>query len=87
MAAALRGIDILSFTGGIGEHAADIRARTCERLAFLGIELDPNTNAATHGDGAIGAASSRVFVSVVTAREEAAIAREVEHLLAPAPMG
>jgi acetate kinase len=45
-AAALGGLDRLVFTGGIGEHSAEIRARACEGLAFLGITIDPERNAA-----------------------------------------
>lgn len=43
-AAALGGLDLLVFTGGIGEHAAPVRRRICEGLEFLGIEIDPELN-------------------------------------------
>ena len=46
MAAALGGLDALVFSGGIGEHAPVVRARICDGLAFLGIELDRARNAA-----------------------------------------
>jgi acetate kinase len=47
MAAALGGLDALVFSAGIGEHAPEIRARVCERLAWFGIQLDPEANAAS----------------------------------------
>jgi acetate kinase len=44
MALTLQGLDCLVFTGGIGEHAAYIRALSCERLRWLGVEFDPSAN-------------------------------------------
>jgi acetate kinase len=44
MAATLGGIDCLVFTAGVGEHSAEIRARVCENMDFLGVELDRNSN-------------------------------------------
>jgi acetate kinase len=49
-AVALRSVDALTFTAGIGEHSASMRARICERLAFLGIRLDPALNLAARTD-------------------------------------
>lgn len=46
LATALGGIDRLVFTGGIGANSAEIRGRICEKLAFLGVDLDPARNAA-----------------------------------------
>ena len=46
LAAALGGVDAVVFTGGIGEHASDIRARVCRDAQWLGIELDEAANAA-----------------------------------------
>jgi acetate kinase len=77
MATSLGGLDGLAFTAGIGEGSSSIRARICARLAFLGVELDPTTNAAADGDAEIAAASSTVRVTVVTAREDLVIARAV----------
>lgn len=45
-AAVLRGVDALTFTAGIGEHSSSMRSRICERLAFLGVELDEELNRA-----------------------------------------
>jgi acetate kinase len=74
-AAALGGLDTLVFAGGIGEHAAPVRARICEGLGFLGVELDSARNAA-HA-GVISAGASRVVVRVIPTDEELMIARSV----------
>src|SRR5204863_6983264 len=46
MAAAMDGLDALVFTGGVGEHAPEVRARAAERLGFLGVRLEPALNRA-----------------------------------------
>ncbi|MDQ2793825.1 MAG: acetate/propionate family kinase [Bacteroidota bacterium] len=79
-AAVLGGLDTLVFSGGIGAHAAEVRARICEGLAFLGIELDTSRNAA-HA-GVISSAGSRVTVRVMPTDEERMIARTVGRLVA-----
>ena len=84
-AAALGGLDAVAFTGGIGEHAAGMRARICRGLDFLGLTLDAERNrAATGSDAArIGAENGRAQVWVVPTDEERQIAREVAALLQP----
>lgn len=79
-AAVLGGLDTLVFAGGIGEHAAEVRARICQGLEFLGIELDAARNAA-HA-GVISRADSRVTVRVIPTDEERMIARTVGRLVA-----
>lgn len=79
---ALGRLDGLVFTGGIGEHAAALRARICARLAICGIVLDPARNAARNDDADVAAASSDVRVLVVTAGEEWYIARDCVRVLA-----
>jgi acetate kinase len=81
-AAALGGLDTLVFAGGIGEHAAPVRARICAGLGFLGIELDRTRNAA-HADVISGAAGPTT-VRVIRTDEELMIARSVSRWLAPA---
>ena len=81
-AAALGGLDALVFTAGVGEHSATVRERVCTRLAFLGIELDPDANAAADADADVATARSAVRVHVIRAREELVIARAVRTLLA-----
>jgi acetate kinase len=75
--AALGGLDTLVFAGGIGEHAPPVRARICDGLGFLGIELSEARNA--HDEGVISSASSRVTVRVIGTDEELMIARSVLH--------
>ncbi|MCR4297417.1 MAG: acetate/propionate family kinase [Gallionella sp.] len=73
--AALGGVDTLVFAGGIGENAPVIRARICEDLKFLGIEIDEKRNAAN--EGVISATDGRVVVRVIRTDEELTIARSV----------
>jgi acetate kinase len=82
MTAALGGLDVLVFTGGVGENAATVRSRTAERLAYLGVALDPALNAAGEPDTDLSAPGAAVRTLVVTAREDLEIAAEVSHLLA-----
>jgi acetate kinase len=74
-AAALGGLDTLVFAGGIGENAPSIRARICDGLGFLGIELEEKRNEAS--EGLISASSSTVAVRVIHTDEELMIARSV----------
>ncbi|MBW8897026.1 MAG: acetate/propionate family kinase [Massilia sp.] len=74
LAAAAGGLDVLVFTGGIGEHAAEIRARVCVQAAWLGVKLDDAANAA--GGPRLHAPDSAVAVWAVPADEEAVIARQ-----------
>jgi len=74
-AAALGGLDTLVFAGGIGENAPVVRARICEGLKFLGIELDKLRNA--KAAAIISKNSSRVTVRVIRTNEELMIARSV----------
>jgi len=76
MVGVLGGIDLLVFTGGIGEHAAEIRAAGVLGTAASGAELDAGRNAATAGDGRISTDRSRVGVFVVSAREGWQLARQ-----------
>ncbi len=74
-AAALGGLDTLVFAGGIGENAPTVRARICDGLGFLGIELEEKRNAANKG--VISAAASRVAVRAICTEDELMIARSV----------
>ncbi len=78
-AAALGGLDTLVFAGGIGENAPAVRARICDGLGFLGIELEEKRNAAN--EGVISAAAGRVAVRVIYTDEELMIARTVCRVL------
>jgi len=81
LAAAIGGIDALVFTGGIGEHAAPVRARVCKGANWLGIELDAAANSAAATR--ISAASSRADVLILPTNEEWMIARHTARLIVP----
>jgi len=76
MLTSLGGVDAISFTGGVGEHAPEVRQLACEKLAFLGVELDGDRNQSSPEDEEISTSDSAVRVLVISAREEWAIARE-----------
>ena len=80
-AAALSGLDTLVFAGGIGENASPVRARICEGLGFLGIELEAKSNAAN--ECVISSAASRVAVRMIRTDEELMIAKTVCRVLGP----
>jgi acetate kinase len=80
--AVLDGADVLTFTGGVGEHSALVRADSLRGLDRLGIEVDAGRNAApVTGPRRISTDASRVAVLVVPTNEELAIARDVAALL------
>ena len=81
MAVSLGGLDALVFTAGVGEHSARVRADICRRLGLLGVVLDAAANEAAAGDADIAAASSRLAVRVVAAREDVMVARAVRGLV------
>ena len=59
MSAATGGVDVLAFTGGVGEHSAAVRRRAAGRLAFLGVAIDRRRNDMFHGDGTGGGGTGR----------------------------
>jgi acetate kinase len=78
-AAALGGVDTLVFAGGIGENAPVVRARICDELGFLGIQLEEKRNAAS--ECVISATTSRVAVRAIRTDEERMIAKTVCRVL------
>lgn len=86
MAAALNGMDVLVFTGGVGEHDPVVRADTAAGLAFLGVHLDAERNQRRDQDTDtdIGAEHSAVRCLVITAREDIEIAAQTRAVLRPA---
>ena len=81
MAAAAGGLDVLAFTGGVGERSPEIRAASADGLGFLGVALDPQANADGEGDRDITPDGNAVRAVVVHAREDLEIARGVRGLL------
>jgi acetate kinase len=79
MAVACSGLDALVFTAGIGENSPRVREDVCARLAFLGVELDPDRNASAATDCEISI--GRVGVHVIRAREELVAARVAQDAL------
>lgn len=79
--AAMGGLDALIFTAGIGENDAPSRARVCENLECLGVQLDREANLSTRGcEGKISTPDSKVQVWVIPTNEEIAIARDTLEL-------
>lgn len=84
LTATLGGLDRLVFTGGIGANAPAIRARICDGLSYLGVEIDARRNAG--GDRTISRDESAVVVEAVPTDEELMIARHVQRVLLRHPM-
>jgi acetate kinase len=78
-AAALGGLDTLVFSGGIGEHAPEVRAQICRGLAFLGIELDPARNSSNQP--IITRDDATTTVRVIPTDEESTILQSVQRTL------
>ena len=81
MAASLGGLDVVAFTGGVGERSARVRSMATLNLGFLGIGVDPEANDAASGDSILSPLGATVRVLLLEAREELQIADEVEALL------
>jgi acetate kinase len=82
MTASLGGLDVLAFTGGVGEHAPPIRARAAAGLRHLGVELDEQRNRDARADVEIGRPGCPVRTFVIAAREDLEIAAQTRALLA-----
>ena len=80
MAAAMNGLDVLLFTGGVGEHSPPVRAAAAAGLEFLGVTINAGRNAATADADISGSGPARVLV--VTAREDLEMARQARAVLA-----
>jgi acetate kinase len=81
LAAVMGGLDVLAFTGGIGEHDAALRRNVCQRLEHLGIEIDPEQHARLEGSGPIHAQDARGEVWVVQTDEGRVAAQQAARLL------
>ena len=80
MAAAMNGLDVLVFTGGVGEHSGRVRAAAADGLAFLGVSLDPAQDSVSTDADISGPGPVRVLV--INAREDIEIARQARAVLA-----
>ncbi|MDE6301219.1 MAG: acetate kinase [Muribaculaceae bacterium] len=81
-AAEMGGLDIIVFTGGVGENQTGVRENVCEPLAFMGVKIDKALNATIRGrEAEISTPDSRVKVCVIPTDEELMIARDTEALV------
>ena len=81
-AAAMGGVDVILFTGGVGENQADCRETACAGLEYMGVKIDHDINNATRGEeGIISTAESKVKVVVIPTDEEMMIASDTMALL------
>ena len=80
-AAALNGIDVLTFTAGVGENDVNVRAAVCEYLGFMGVEIDAEKNNCRGKEVCISTPSSKVQVWVVPTNEELMIAQDTAELV------
>lgn len=83
MVAALGGVDVLTFTGGVGEHMPEVRARACAAFGFLNLSIDAEKNYSSPVDQDIATATSAVRVLVVRTEEDWEIARECWRIVRP----
>jgi len=81
MTASMQGLDAVVFTGGVGERSFEIRSMAAAGLDFLGIRLDEARNRQVQGDSDISADAAPVRATVVMAREDIQMAREIRRLL------
>ena len=80
-AAEMGGVDLVIFTGGVGENSSDLRRWVCKDMEFMGIKIDDSINDATHGDNAIiSTADAKVKVAVIATNEELVIATDTYQL-------
>jgi len=82
MTAAMNDLDVLCFTGGVGEHSAELRRRGCAELGFLGVQLADRVNEPDGHDRLISPPGAAVDVAVIAAREDLEIARQTRAALA-----
>ena len=80
-AAALNGIDVLTFTAGVGENGVATRKAVCDYLSFMGVEIDPEKNNTRGKEICISTPNSKVQVWVVPTNEELMIAQDTAELV------
>ena len=80
-AAAMNGVDLIVFTGGIGENNSRLRRRVCENLTYLGVKFDYDANVVRGVDTMLTLPDSNVKVALITTNEELMIARDTMHIV------
>ena len=78
--AAMNGVDLIVFTGGIGEHNSRLRRRVLENFSYLGLKVDYEANVAFGEDAIITTADSKVKAALICTNEELVIARDTMHI-------
>jgi acetate kinase len=82
-AAAMNGVDVVVFTGGIGENGPESREEMCKGFEFMGLEFDADANRGKRGkELIISKPGSRVIAMVVPTNEELVIARDTQEIIA-----
>ena len=79
--AAMNGVDLIVFTGGIGENNSRVRRRVCENLSYLGVKFDYDANVVRGVDTIITLPDSKVKVALITTNEELMIARDTMNIV------
>jgi acetate kinase len=80
-AAAMNGVDLIVFTGGIGENNTRLRRRVCENLTYLGVQFDYDANAVGGKDMMLTLPDSKVKIAAITTNEELMIARDTMNIV------
>ena len=76
------GVDLIVFTGGVGENSAEMRESVCGNMEFMGVSIDRGFNKTVHGDNAIiSDVASKVKVAVIATDEELVIATDTYNLV------
>ena len=80
-AAEMGGVDLVIFTGGVGENSADLRRYVCQNMEWMGISIDESINVKTRGTNTLlSTPESKVKVAVIATNEELVIATDTYHL-------
>ena len=79
--AAMNGVDLIVFTGGIGEHNSRLRRRVLENFSHLGLKVDYEANVAWGEDAIISTEDSKVKAALICTNEELVIARDTMHIV------
>ena len=80
-AAAMNGVDLIVFTGGIGENNVRLRRRVCENLTYLGVKFDYDANVIAGEDVMLTLPDSKVKIAAITTNEELMIARDTMNIV------
>ena len=80
-AAAMGGLDVIAFAGGIGENGIEMRREICRGLEFLGVEIDEHRNQVRKAEAIISKEGAKVAVLVVPTNEEIVVARETARVI------